>query len=280
MTTLLVPCDPLTPTRPDEHFAPEADAAKRAGWNVVLVDHDAILHGGGTLFRRQTFEPGAAIYRGWMIPTNHYAGLWLAMSERGVRMETAVLDYERAHELPRWYWSFCNLTPNSVWTEGGQIERFTHLCQTFGIGSVVLRDYVKSEKHYWDEACFIESVADVDSAARVASRFRELRGDAFTGGYVLRRYESFVGPEARLWCRHGEVRLITAHPDSPDVVTTPLRDFVVAVERALADANLDFVSVDVTERADGQWRVVEVGDGQVSDRPSSCDPYDFITAIS
>lgn len=280
MTTLLVPCDPLTQTRPDEHFAPEADAAKRAGWNVVLIDHDAVLHGGGTVLRRQQLVEEDAVYRGWMVPSKLYAWLWSSMLERGVYMTTTPDKYSAAHELPHWYWSFCNLTPNSVWTEGGQIVRFTHLCQTFGIGSAVLRDYVKSEKHYWDEACFIESVADVDSAVRVASRFRELRDDAFTGGYVLRRYESFVGPEARLWCRHGEVRLITAHPDSPDVVTTPPRDFVVAVERALADANLDFVSVDVTERADGQWRVVEVGDGQVSDRPSSCDPYDFITAIS
>ncbi|MEV6597649.1 hypothetical protein AB0M36_12370 [Actinoplanes sp. NPDC051346] len=29
----------------------------------------------------------------------------------------------------------------------------------------------------------------------MASRFRQLRGDDFTGGFVLRRYESFVGAE-------------------------------------------------------------------------------------
>lgn len=280
MTTLLVPCDPLTPSRPDEHFAPEAEAAAQAGWNVVRIDHDAVLHGGGTLFRQQTIEADSAIYRGWMLPSRSYGELFRSLSERCIHMVTGPPAYVASHELPRWYWPFCNLTSNSVWTEGDSIERLVHLCQTLIAGSVVLRDYVKSEKHYWDEACYIPNVRDIDHAVRVAERFRELRGDSFTGGYVLRRYEAFVGPEARLWCRHGSVRLITSHPDTPDEVAHPSRDFITQVEEALATARLDFVTVDVTERADGQWRVVEVGDGQVSDRPSSCDPHEFIAAIS
>ena len=35
----------------------------------------------------------------------------------------------------------------------------------------------------------------------------------------------------------------------------------------------------VTLRADGAWRVVELGDGQVSDRPSTTDPAAFVAAI-
>jgi hypothetical protein len=43
---LLVPADPLTPRRPDEHFAPEADAAWGLGLPVALVDHDALCRPG------------------------------------------------------------------------------------------------------------------------------------------------------------------------------------------------------------------------------------------
>jgi hypothetical protein len=39
------------------------------------------------------------------------------------------------------------------------------------------------------------------------------------------------------------------------------------------------VTVDLALRADGVWRVVELGDGQVSDRPSSADPAAFMAAI-
>jgi hypothetical protein len=31
-------------------------------------------------------------------------------------------------------------------------------------------------------------------------------------------------------------------------------------------------------RADGTWRVIEVGDGQVSDRPASAGPAAFLNA--
>jgi hypothetical protein len=37
-----VPSDVLHPRRPDEHFAAEADAARVAGLEVALVDHDAL----------------------------------------------------------------------------------------------------------------------------------------------------------------------------------------------------------------------------------------------
>ena len=39
---LLVPADPLRPWRADEHFAAEASAARSAGLEVALVDHDAL----------------------------------------------------------------------------------------------------------------------------------------------------------------------------------------------------------------------------------------------
>ena len=39
---LLVPADPLRPRRPDEHFAPEAAAARDSGHDVALIDHDAL----------------------------------------------------------------------------------------------------------------------------------------------------------------------------------------------------------------------------------------------
>ncbi|MEV0903013.1 hypothetical protein AB0I88_40170, partial [Actinoplanes sp. NPDC049802] len=39
---LLLPADVLRPRRPDEHFAGEARAAREAGIEVALIDHDAL----------------------------------------------------------------------------------------------------------------------------------------------------------------------------------------------------------------------------------------------
>jgi len=42
---------------------------------------------------------------------------------------------------------------------------------------------------------------------------------------------------------------------------------------------LPFVTADLALRADGTWRVIELGDGQVSDRPSTTGPDAFVNAI-
>ncbi|MEW2330749.1 ATP-grasp domain-containing protein [Micromonospora chersina] len=39
------------------------------------------------------------------------------------------------------------------------------------------------------------------------------------------------------------------------------------------------MTVDLARRDDGTWRVVELGDGQVSDRPSTISPYDFVATL-
>ena len=47
----------------------------------------------------------------------------------------------------------------------------------------------------------------------------------------------------------------------------------------VAGLGLPFVTVDLALRADGGWRVVELGDGQVSDRPAAIAPGALIDAL-
>jgi hypothetical protein len=42
---------------------------------------------------------------------------------------------------------------------------------------------------------------------------------------------------------------------------------------------LPFVTADLALRADRTWRVIELGDGQVSDRPASTEPAAFLNAV-
>jgi ATP-grasp domain, R2K clade family 3 len=268
---LLVPSDVLRARRVDEHFAPEADAARAAGQVVGLVDHDALARGDAAAAVARVPDGDVAVYRGWMLSSEQYAGFAAALAERGVRLRTGAEEYRRAHELPGWYAALSEFTPASVWDADFEAAR-----TAFGAGPAILRDFSKSMKHYWHEACYIPDVGDAAAAGAVARRMRELRGDDFTGGYVLRRFESFVGAEARTWWVDGECRLITAHPDSSGqekaADVTPLR-------AAVAGLGLPFVTVDLARRDDGQWRVVELGDGQVSDRPASTPPEELIGVL-
>ncbi|MEV4704471.1 ATP-grasp domain-containing protein [Actinoplanes sp. NPDC049316] len=284
---LLVPSDPLRPRRPDEHFAAEAAAAREAGIAVTVIDHDAAARAGGAdLAVSNVRVQGPAIYRGWMLHADRYAALERSLADRGVVLRTAADQYRQAHELPGWYEALAAITPESVWTVGDERDAFDKARAQLGEGPAVLRDYTKSMKHYWHEAAYVPDVADGDAAWRVASRFRELRGDDFTGGFVLRRFESFTGAEVRTWWVDGGCRLVTAHPDSPGALPPADLDPAGAASldagglaAAVRGLGLPFVTVDLALRDDDRWRVIELGDGQVSDRPTSIPAETFIEAL-
>lgn len=276
---LLVPTDPLDRHRVDEHFRAEAAAAREAGHAVGLVDHDALAAGrSAEALVRIPEGDDDVVYRGWMLRSEEYQQLDERLVARGFHLRTSATDYRAAHELPGWFETLAAVTPESVWTEGADLDAFADRCRALGSGPGVLRDFTKSLKHYWDEAAYIPDVADTAAARRVAERFLELRAEDLVGGLVLRRFERFVSAEARTWWVDGECRLVTAHPDTP-ATPAPSPD-LTAVAPLVAALNLPFATVDMALREDGTWRVVELGDGQVSDRPASTAPDELIAALA
>ena len=312
---LLMPGDPLRPRHVDPRFEPEAEAARDAGHQVIVVDHDGLTTPGGAaaavagvpvgsdgparmsgvgvpesrkasldsdLPSNQPADGDAdprAVYRGWMLRSEQYVAFAAALAARGVLLRTSPQQYQQAHELPGWYPAFSGLTPPSVWTSGANRADFDRCRRELGSGPVVLRDYTKSMKHYWAEAALIPEIAVADAAWRVASRFLELREDDFVGGFVLRRYEDFDTAEARTWWVDGRCVLIGAHPDARNQ-SSPQDPDLSAVTPVIAGLGLPFVTVDLAHRFDGTWRVVEIGDGQVSDRPAGVEPGALITALA
>ncbi|MEV5609113.1 ATP-grasp domain-containing protein [Streptomyces sp. NPDC052225] len=276
---LLTCCDPLRMRRPEPHFAAAVEAAGALGSGVALLDHDALLR--GDTAGAVAGVPGGLgrlWYRGWMLPSASYARLADVLAERGSVLVTDGRRYRRAHELPGWYETFATMTPRSVWLPAEPksmlpAARLAGLAASLGPGPVVVKDYVKSRKHEWDDACYVPDGADTERLAAVVRRFMELQEDFLAGGIVLRAFEDFTGDEVRVWWIDGEPSLVTVHPDvqeGTDVAEASLPGQELArvapLVRALA---CRFVTTDLALRSDGVWRVVEVGDGQVSDLPAA-----------
>ncbi|MFI2366583.1 ATP-grasp domain-containing protein [Promicromonospora sp. NPDC019610] len=291
---LLVPSDPLAPRAPDEHFAREVEAARGGGLTVAVVDHDAVVAGELPAAVRQVPASDVARtawYRGWMICSSAYARLGSALEARGVRLLTSPAAYAAAHELPGWYDAFAGSTPASVWSpwEPGRTPTPADvgpLLETLGGGPGVVKDYVKSRKHEWDEACYVPDLADINTATRVVARMVELQGDGLAGGIVVRAFEPFVtdggrAQEVRVWWVLGAPALVTPHPDAPAGSDADVPAGVLdAVGRNVAALGAPFVTTDLALRADGVWRVIEVGDGQVSDLPGGQDPAPLLRALA
>lgn len=188
-----------------------------------------------------------AVYRGWMLTSERYAGFTAALARRGVTARTGAEQYRRAHELPGWYPALAAHTPRSAWTTGADRADFDRARADLPAGAAIVRDYVKSMKHYWHEATFIPDLGDADAAWAVAARFRQLRDDDFTGGYVLREFESFTTAEVRTWWLDGRCVLVGPHPDTPDV--PPPDGLDLGWLRPLIGAlGLPFVTADLADR--------------------------------
>ncbi|WP_035793985.1 ATP-grasp domain-containing protein [Kitasatospora mediocidica] len=279
--TILLPHDPFSERRTDPHYSAEARLVRGLGGDTALVDHDALLAGRAVhAVRLVPAGLGPVWYRGWMLPVEAYAAFGRALADRGCQLLTTPAGYAAAHELPGWYRTFEGATPDSVWLPAGSgsvtlgaLEQAAG--QLGGSGPAIVKDFVKSRKHEWEEACFIPELADLPAVARVVRRFVELQGEFLAGGVVLRRFHAFAGAtepgggarvaEARVWWMDGEPVLTGPHPDTPGVLPEPDLAAVRPLVRALG---CRFVTTDLALRADGGgWMVVEVGDGQVSDLP-------------
>lgn len=278
--TLLFPRDILKPALVDEHFRPEANAARTLGLNVELVDHDAIVAGDLVSGLKGVEGSGHGFfYRGWMLNPSDYTAMFRTLDERGIFLRTSPRHFTTAHHLPEWYSDMENVTPKSVWTTGAEWDEFESALVALGAGAAVLKDYSKSEKHYWNEAMFIPDTQDVVSARTVAERFVELRGSAFDTGFVLRRFEDLSNVEARTWWVDGVCVGVSAHPDTPDKEPPELD--LGQFSEFVSGLGLPFITVDVALATESlKPRVVEVGDGQVSDRPTSLSATDFITMLT
>ncbi|MFE1177378.1 GNAT family N-acetyltransferase [Streptomyces sp. NPDC058773] len=284
---LLFPGDPLRPRRTDPHFTAEAAAARSAGATTAVLDHEALLAGHAEeAVARVPHDAGPVWYRGWMLPAGHYAELDRALTARGGRLLTSPGAYRTAHELPGWYDTFRALTPQSVWlpcapgrTPGrAALARLAaRLDGPDGPRPLIVKDWVKSRKHEWDEAAYVPDTRDTDRLSSVVARFVALQEEFLTGGVVLRTFEEYAAVgEARVWWVDGEPVLTGPHPDTPELRPVPDLSQVAPIVRKLGPR---FVTTDLALRADGVWRVVEVGDGQVSGLPAGTDHRPLFEAL-
>jgi hypothetical protein len=146
----------------------EAEAVDRLGIPNVIVDHDSLVRddefGRAVRWVPEQPEPVLAAYRGWMVTPPQYRGLYVALSAKNIWLINDPEQYRHGHHLPENYPVIRGHTPRSVWVTGDRsMDRIMEALATFGDAPVVLKDFVKSRKHEWAEACFIPRPPTVET---------------------------------------------------------------------------------------------------------------------
>lgn len=268
--------DPLSPRQVDPSFSAEAETARAIGFEILLVDHDELdvrVDVTAALRRIPKALAGEAIYRGWMLRSEAYRAFHDELAARGVMMMTSPSQYDDCHHAPASYPALSEWLPPAAFVARNDVRNrgaIDRALSIFGSSPVILKDWVKSQASgYWKEACFIPDASKSDDVMSVVARFLELQGDSLTGGLVFKRYiplepQGQEPHEYRAFLINGEVvgcwpRSLAAHHLKP-----PPLSIIRAVAARLPS---HFASADFGMGTDGQWHLLEIGDGQVSGLP-------------
>lgn len=239
----LYPSNPLRTKRPDEFYVDEIAAIRAAGFGASIFSLEEFQDG---FFSASPPLPATTIiYRGWMLSPPDYESLVAAILKSGAHPFTNVMTYLSAHHLPNWYPAIAEFTPETRFflpTADLAVE-----LRSLDWPAYFIKDYVKSLK-----TSIGSLISTPDQAATVAAEMRRFRGE-IEGGFCVRRVESFL-PET-------EQRYFVL--DSlPHSAIGPIPSIVSECAQRIRSR---FFSIDAVQRTDGILRVVEVGDGQVSD---------------
>src|SRR5450432_3294033 len=72
------------------------------------------------------------------------------------------------------------------WQSSGNKDEVMALLRPFGEKPIIVKDYVKSRKHEWNEACYIPCASDRQAVERVVMGFLHLQGEDLNEGLVFR----------------------------------------------------------------------------------------------
>lgn len=236
----------LSPRYPDETFQEEALAISQTGFTALRIDSEKLALGTAKIIPPIDVI-SQVVYRGWMLSPVEYENFCSSVTAVGGQPLTSSTQYLATHYLPNWYSVIPDLTPETV-VLPPDVDWIAELTK-LGWPRFFVKDYVKSLKTSLGSV--IERPEDIHA---VAAEMEKYRG-TIEGGLCIRRVEDFLlDTEQRYFVLFNKPYCADPQAAIPDIIFT-----------CAARIASNFFSVDLIRRSDGQLRVVEIGDGQVSD---------------
>lgn len=242
----LFPNDYFNPKQVDAAYLEQFNCLRNAGFATSVISLE-LLESGLSKLTPIPDVSSTVVYRGWMLNPTDYERLVRAVEDTGSSILTSKSEYLTTHYLPNWYPRIADLTPETkFYSVEADLEEEL---QALGWKSFFIKDYVKSLKT--SVGSIIHDSSDVTA---VIAEMQKFRGE-IEGGICVRRVEDFLTEtEKRYFVIYGKPFTATDDEIIPEIV-----------QECAKRIPSKFFSVDVVERQDGVKRIVEIGDGQVSD---------------
>lgn len=288
MKNILFCSDPMNSKKVDPEYENEFNVCRKYNVNVGLIHYEEIMMGNIQKSVKNIPHPdetAETVYRGWMLSKENYSLLYNELLKRNIKLINDPDEYLFCHYLPFNYETIKEWTPKTVWAdleEGTEYDIFEVMkkIEIFNGKPVILKDYVKSQKHYWKEACYIENSKDINAVKPVIDRFIELQGEYLTGGLVFREFIEFeflnchpksnmpLTKEFRLFFFKNRLAAEARYWDE-GIYTDDVIENIGIFKNIAEKVKSNFFSMDIAKSKTGKWWIVELGDGQVTGFPGS-----------
>lgn len=296
MYNIIFPCLIGQSNKIDPFWEKEAEAAKSVGFGISLVSDQ---NDAGPLLLRGRADN--YLYRGWILKPYFYEQLSFAL---GSSLLTGLDKYLWSYDFPKWYevlteaetpksFIFTAETIQKIGLDGIALE-VSDFCIDSQINQLLLKDYLKSRKHEWYDACFIKDAYNPDHSdlIRVMTNFFELQGRDFYGGLVFREFLKLkklgIHPksgmplpiEFRTFFLNQEPLITSMYWNNdipyPEGVEQPPQAWLEEIGKKMVSP---FVALDIAQDEAGKWWVIEVNDGGTAGYPDNIDSKEFYSKL-
>lgn len=285
---------PLDKREPDYSYQEEYDAVKSLGATLHLFDIYKL-----NSFNLPQGEGHKLLYHGWMMTPEHYQMFHARCSELGYELINTPEQYVSCHHFNGWYPILTeNETPKSIIVEIADVRSMMKSVMQFmqdNSCGVIIKDYVKSIKHYWHEACYIPKDANPVHVAKVIATFMQMKAESgdLQGNLVVRKFMPLkhigqhnksnmpLTKEFRSFVLKGKIIHTSRYWDQGEYDSElPSKEYLQRIaDKVFWELKSNFFTFDVAQLEDESWTCIEVGDGQVSAVPEQEDRKVFFSKL-
>ncbi|MBI3235503.1 MAG: ATP-grasp domain-containing protein [Bacteroidetes bacterium] len=247
--------NPLIRNKVDEDFEDQFVAAQENGFEVLLFNFEDLISSNNFSITIQHIERqielANMIYRGWMLTPNQYETLYQFLLSKNYKLINSPEEYQNCHYLPDSLKYIKQLTPKTV----------------------------------WETACFVENVSNEDKLRQSINNLLKLRDKYLNEGIVIREFIELneltihtksgmpLTEEYRLFFCNKKLIGIYDYWEEGDYSFSKLD--TIKFEKIALHVESNFFSMDIARQKNGEFVIIELGDGQVAGLPDKANRNEF-----
>lgn len=259
---ILFPCDYFDIKKVDRDYEYEyQQAICFPEFKVAFYNYDQFVSEGILKFYPADLEEGICIYRGWMLQPEKYLRLYQELAGKGLYLINTPAEYENCHEFPNSYPYLSGFTKGMMSYDRDEAMDWSKIKASFP--KFMMKDYVKSVKGS-DFPVFFDASYSDEQLEEYKEKFIELRGSLFVKGIVIKEYVELkkygsTTNEYRVFYMNGRILSVSPNSNQKECRPVPME-----LLQKMPQLPSHFYTVDFAELLNGDWIVIETGDGQVS----------------